>query len=363
MGSRDIRRARYRARRRVGRNFRIIVLLLPRAVGRRSLTCVQTRRKVPPRPAVVGVWRTHVCAVFAARRGARPHDARRAGRRRGARAPGHADLPQPFLLVRGARRGPGFAHDAGREGFADGLEPGARHPPARHPGLRLVERGPARGVATADGPVGQRDDAVQHHLVPDRPLARCQLGPRPDVPRGQCDLRRGARGGAQQQPRPRLLLTHHQPRARPALGAQRRGLQRGPAAHRRDRGAVRQRHGGQGPQRQPAARRRRLPEDHHHAEALRRQQQRDQPPHGLGGHGRPHPARVLHGPVPPRRAADPPRLDHVVLQLGQRDAGGGQRPPDGSAHAPDLSGSPATSPRTATPSSRWSAAITGSRRT
>ena len=43
--------------------------------------------------------------------------------------------------------------------------------------------------------------------------------------------------------------------------------------------------------------------------------------------------------------------------------GGGQRLPDGSAHAPDLSGSPATSPRTAPPSSRWSAAITGSRRT
>ena len=53
---------------------------------------------------------------------------------------------------------------------------------------------------------------------------------------------------------------------------------RGPAARDEDGRPVRQRHGGQGPERQPPARRQRLLQDDDHDQALRDEQQRGQPP-------------------------------------------------------------------------------------
>ena len=86
----------------------------------------------------------------------------------------------------------------------------------------------------------------QHDVVPDRPDDGLQLGPGPALPGRAADRRRGARGLARQHAQPRVLFADDEPRARPALGPQRRDLRRGPVPHRGDGLPVRRRHGGQG---------------------------------------------------------------------------------------------------------------------
>ena len=71
--------------------------------------------------------------------------------------------------------------------------------------------------------------------------------PRPRLPGGRADRRRGPRGRAEQHREPRLLRAHREPLARPAVGPQRRVLERGPDADRRSGLAVRRRAAGPEP--------------------------------------------------------------------------------------------------------------------
>ena len=172
----------------------------------------------------------------------------------------HARRPPHLVRVPRARRRPRLAHDAVGEGLAD--DPLA--PPAI----------PRLGVQ----PWGWWNEALHGvsrcgcSTTPTRPYSptpprirstsrSARAGIPTRLPRRLPDQRRGARGLARQPPQPRLLLADHEPRARPALGPQRRGLRRGPAAGRRGSSRSSSTAWREGQGRQAAARRERVPQD------------------------------------------------------------------------------------------------------
>jgi hypothetical protein len=247
VGSRGIRRARYRARRRVGRIFRIIVLLLPRAVGRRSLTCVQTRRKVPPRPAVVGVWED------ACLRGLRCSPWCSASRCSARRPPAHRDEPRADLHV---LQGPALLslrpwpelHRLRVLGPARAGQPPRRqrhaarerrrHQHRRGPGqrrgaaLRHHAGRPRRARAPAQASEGLRQGRARPGPDQDRPTQRPRLRP---------GLLRPGPGALRRRPGPLRRADRHVERGRRRPAAALRAGRRAPApgADRGQRQAVR----------------------------------------------------------------------------------------------------------------------------
>ena len=112
---------------------------------------------------------------------------------------GHHARGSAAARARSRRGGPGRRH---RGHFHPGARERARlrrrrQPARRHPGVRLVERGAARDQRQSLSGCGQRDHADEHDLVPDRPVARLELGSRADVRGREGGVGRGARDRAQ----------------------------------------------------------------------------------------------------------------------------------------------------------------------